>query len=179
MAVTKRRNQRILHHATPSRPCATNSVLSHRNTLPATACRLYTVTVTTSAALLVAAIVWAPAIQPSAVHDNAFGDIIIIPRKGLQSYSGSYANGFLEDVSYYFKVMGLSALVGHTVKLALLSNFSPPVPGSKGVVVSPAVWWRQVVLSILGLLLLGFVIGSYTMSLFVLRTALRVLEAHW
>jgi hypothetical protein len=77
------------------------------------------------------------------------------------------------------RLMGLSALVGHTVKLALLSNLSPPVPGSKGAVVSPAVWWRQVVLSILGLLLLGFVIGSYTMSMSVLRTALQIMEAHW
>jgi hypothetical protein len=140
--------------------------------------RLYTVTVTTSAALLVAAIVWAPAIQPGAIHDNAFGDIIIIPRKGFNSITALYANGLLEDAWYYLKVMGLSALMGHTVKLALLSNLSPPAPGSKGVVVSLAVWWRQVVLSILGLLLLGFVIGSYTMSFFVLRGTLEILEAH-
>jgi hypothetical protein len=54
--------------------------------------RLYTVTVTTSAALLVAAIVWAPAIQPGAIHDNAFGDIIIIPRKGFNSITALYNN---------------------------------------------------------------------------------------
>jgi hypothetical protein len=85
----------------------------------------------------------------------------------------------IRSVVYYFKVMGLSSLMGHTVKLALLSNLSPPAPGSKGVVVSPEVWWRQVVMSVLGLFLLGFVIGSYTTSFVVLKGALEILPSHW
>lgn len=75
--------------------------------------------------------------------------------------------------------MGLSAVIGHTVKLALLSNLSPPAPASRGVVVPPQVWWRQVVLSVPGLLLLAMVIGSYIISVFTMKRALEVLPSHW
>lgn len=135
--------------------------------------------VTTSAALLVAAIVWAPAITPSAVHDNAYVDVFIIPRSGVGSITTQLTGSWLDSLTYYLKVMGLSMLIGHTTKLALLSNMSPPGPLSWGITVSRAIWYRQVVMSVLGMVLLAFIIASYCASIIALRSALEVLASHW
>jgi len=143
-------------------------------------CRAFTVAVTTSAALLVAAIVWAPAITPSAVHDNAYVDVYIIPRSGAGSITTQLTGSEQWDsLTYYLKVMGLSMLIGHTTKLALLSNISPPGPLSQGITVSRAIYYRQVVMSVLGMVLLAFIIASYCASIIALRSALEVLASHW
>jgi hypothetical protein len=56
--------------------------------------------------------------------------------------------------------MGLSALIGHTVQLALLANLAPPQPEAHGISVSPAVWRAQRLVSLLGLLVLTCLMAS-------------------
>lgn len=133
--------------------------------------RLYTVTITACAALLVAAIVWAPAISDTAEEDNTETDILIIPRKMDASWGKS--------LLYYFQTMALSGLIGHTVRLALLSNLAPPEPGSRGITVSRRTWKWQVFVSITGLFMLGWLLASFFFGVAQLRTVLLVLEAHW
>lgn len=137
--------------------------------------RLYTVTITACAALLVqpqvAAIVWAPAISDTAEEDNTETDILIIPRKTDASWGKS--------LLYYFQTMVLSGLIGHTVRLALLSNLAPPEPGSRGITVSRRTWKWQVFVSITGLFMLGWLLASFFFGVAQLRTVLLVLEAHW
>lgn len=64
------------------------------------------------------------------------------------------------DVEYYAKVMGISALIGYSVKLALLANIGVPDPGSVGVVVEPNVWKRQVAISVIGMVVLSLLVLS-------------------
>lgn len=64
------------------------------------------------------------------------------------------------DVEYYAKVMGISALIGYSIKLALLANVGVPDPGSVGVVVQPHLWKRQVVISIIGMVVLSLMVLS-------------------
>jgi hypothetical protein len=97
-------------------------------------CRLYTVTLVTTAALLIASIVWPPTVDAKAQHDHAWYDTIIAPRQS------SYAENKAHVITYYLKIMGLSALIGHTVKLALLANLSPPHPSSHGMSVRKEMW---------------------------------------
>lgn len=123
--------------------------------------------------------VWAPAKNPSAVHDFASSDVWIIPRKGGASFTAEVASPWIDPLLYYLKIMFLSAFVGHTVKLSLLSYMSPPGPLSKGIRVSHTVWRRQVILSAFALAMLAFVVGSYTLSMFALRGALEITAAHW
>lgn len=115
--------------------------------------RLYTVTVATAAALLVAAFVWFPAIPDDARHDVYLEEHLFTPmnKKGVQ----------FSKLQKYAKVTALSAAIGHAVKLALLSNLSPPTARSKGIKVPQRVWRRQVVVSMYGLATLTVLIASY------------------
>jgi hypothetical protein len=134
------------------------------------ACRLYTITLVTTAALLCASIVWPPTIRAEAQHDHAYYDSIIAPRQS------TYAENKAHVITYYLKVMGLSALIGHTVKLALLANLSPPHPSSHGVEVPSRVWRAQRWVSLLGLCVLTFLMGS---SLFYMMLQWRVWSLIW
>lgn len=117
--------------------------------------RLYTVAITASAALLIAAIVWQPSVRASAQHDHAWLDNPTSPVKDDPNISQH-----AQVVVYYLKVMAISALIGYTVKLALLANMGVPDSGSKGVVVKPHVWRTQVVFSIVGVLSLTLIAVS-------------------
>jgi hypothetical protein len=117
-------------------------------------CRLYTVSLVTTAALLIASIVWPPTVDPQAQHNHAYYDSIIAPRQS------TYAENKINVLTYYLKIMGLSALIGHTVKLALLANLAPPHPSSHGVSVRKEVWRAQWLVSLLGLFVLTFLMGS-------------------
>jgi hypothetical protein len=79
-------------------------------------------------------------------------------------------------ITYYLKVMWLSALVGHTVKLALLANLSPPHPSSHGISVPLRVWKAQRLVSVLGFAVLTFLVGS---SLFYMLLQWRVWINIW
>ena len=143
--------------------------------------RCYTVAITTAAALLVAAVVWAPNAKATAAQDSTWGDVQIIPRKlyRLEDGSPDPDPAPFAGMLYYSKIMALSVLVGHTVKLALLANLSPPDPGSKGVAVPKAVWRRQRLTSIWGLLLLVALVASYFLAVFWQQHMLELMAAHW
>lgn len=108
----------------------------------------------TTAALLIASIVWPPTVDAQAQHNHAYYDSIIAPRQS------TYAENKINVLTYYLKIMGLSALIGHTVKLALLTNLSPPQPEARGISVSPKVWRAQRLVSLLGLFVLTFLMAS-------------------
>jgi hypothetical protein len=159
--------------------CNTDNVHYSEPSCTANCCRCYTICVTTSAALLIVAMVWAPAKNPNAVHDHESSDVWIIPRKGVSSFTAEMTAPWLDPLIYYLNIMFLSAFVGHTVKLALLANMSPPGPLSKGIRVSLTVWRRQVVVSVGALAMLAVALGSHTFSMVALRRALEITPAHW
>lgn len=90
-------------------------------------CRLYTITLVTTAALLCASIVWPPTIKAEAQHDHAYYDSIIAPRQSTYTENNverACLRAYLKAhvITYYLKVMGLSALAGHTVKFGFAGS---------------------------------------------------------
>lgn len=130
-------------------------------------CRLYTITLVTSPPVRFHRLATTKA---EAQHDHAYYDSIIAPRQSTCAENKAHV------ITYYLKVMGLSALIGHTVKLALLANLSPPHPSSNGVAVPSRVWRAQRWVSLLGLCVLTFLMGS---SLFYMMLQWRVWFLIW
>jgi hypothetical protein len=113
------------------------------------------VTLTTSAALLIAMIVWQPQLNPAASYDHAYFDY---------PYSPVQKGGPKHQITYYLKIMGISALYGFMVRIALFSNQGYPGVNRRGAGAhsfNKKVWKLQVILSTFALVMMGLVIGGF------------------
>jgi len=118
-------------------------------------CRTYTITLATSAALLIAMIVWQPSLDPQASYDHAYYDY---------PYAPVQKAGATHKITYYLKIMAISALYGYISRLALCSNQGCPDIKRRGAAThgfNRRIWKIQVFISTLALLLMGVVIASF------------------